>query len=537
MKHCERSLFSKLVFGLLGLLIVSGGTFAFCWISGSREALFKIENKVLSFSSHPEGLSVDGVLQLVTQSYREINLLAAKGIILWILFSVVSVFIGWRIYRSIVRPIRYLADYFDHTVFDEKTAPLFLTVQDRERSGVDDAACEVRRLFQGAEDLIRRLAEFQSFNIDRYLQQQARADALGAALRDGVFFLNGTQVVWANEIGRDLLSADRSGQGQGLEPQSPSNEAPLVLPFDLSEQNNPDSLAGAILALRENALTQEWKRRFLLYRFRSPVTESGKVVNFDSVVIAQDVTWMKEVEEAKSHFVGLLSHEVRTPVTSLLMASRLLQRSLGEGFDPKQKKLVDGMVRDVERLRDLVEDFFQASRIDLSSDGLTLRQTDLRRVLKHAVLAVRDEADSRRMAVDLAFDRELQDCTIEADGSKLSWAMMQLLGESVWYGARESSLRISMGSAQLSDGAQGFRIVVRNQGQPLTEELRVQLFDRKFAKYDLRVARSNPTGMSLAIAREIVVAHGGSLVLNPGYQEGMEFILMMPQQGGSERGL
>ena len=73
------------------------------------------------------------------------------------------------------------------------------------------------------------------------------------------------------------------------------------------------------------------------------------------------------------------------------------------------------------------------------------------------------------------------------------------------------------------------KVVVRSVGSPGMKALTDRIFQRHFAHYDLRIARSNSTGMSLAIAREVAEGHGGTLSLNSEYRDGVEFILTLPQ--------
>jgi signal transduction histidine kinase len=442
----------------------------------------------------------------------------------WLVFSLLFMVIGRKMYLYGVRPVRYLTQYFRAMDLSREVTPLFVDSEARRRSGVDDAAVEVQELFRGTEALVSRVRDFRSINIHRLVEQKARAEVLASASRDAVYFLRDTRVVWCNRLGAELL---------GLA----SRSATLPVDLALCSSSRQESLVRAILGARKKDTPVEWRvqdkedpgeiQAFLFTQNNADWRHWGEQLDFDSVVVGQDVSWIRQAEDAKTHFIGLLSHEVKTPVTSLLMATRLLQRS-SSSLNAVQKKLVDSSVRDVERLRELIDELFAASRFELDAEKLNFRVVDLRRLLSQSVRSTRAEAEARGVSMDLAFRCSELEVMARADAPRISWSLMQLITYLLRHSPRNSRIEVRMSEAMI-DSNHALRIVVRSVGSPAMAGLTERIFQRNFAHYDLRVARSNSTGMSLAIAREIAMGHGGTLALNSDYRDGAEFILTLPQ--------
>src|SRR5207248_8840813 len=110
---------------------------------------------------------------------------------------------------------------------------------------------------------------------------------------------------------------------------------------------------------------------------REPVEEVLERFQPNTLVLARDITIVRESQEAKSHFLGTLSHEVKTPVTSLTMATRLMKRNIEQIPSPALRSLVETCVVDVDRLRKLLEDLLTVTRFDTLAHQLELQSIDL----------------------------------------------------------------------------------------------------------------------------------------------------------------
>ena len=182
---------------------------------------------------------------------------------------------------------------------------------------------EIAETWERAGSLIRRVAVAREHDFKALQFQKERAELAASVLADGLFVVRNGEVAPQNPVGLRILEQLPEARERILQAVREGVEIPLEF-----EQPGLGTRQSFILGI------------------------AGWVQSHQAVVTARDITAQREGDRAKSHFIGLLSHEIRTPVTSLVMAIRLLQRSCGEFQNPVHQKLIQTSAKDVERLRD-----------------------------------------------------------------------------------------------------------------------------------------------------------------------------------------
>jgi K+-sensing histidine kinase KdpD len=211
----------------------------------------------------------------------------------------------------------------------------------------------------------------------------------------------------------------------------------------------------------------------------------------------------------KANFIAIASHELRTPATSVYGVLTTLQRRIDDLTPEVRDLLLRTGVEQGERLRHLLEELLDLSRLDSGAIKVDPKPLDVRTVLEQiARLAVPP-------GTPVSFDVP-RDLAAVADRIVLDRVVSNLLSNAARYG--EPPFRIS---AEQQDGQ--FRITVSDEGAGVPEELRSQLFER-FAPG----AETNGSGLGLAIARSYARAHGGDIVYDP-LDRGARFELILPQ--------
>jgi NtrC-family two-component system sensor histidine kinase KinB len=220
------------------------------------------------------------------------------------------------------------------------------------------------------------------------------------------------------------------------------------------------------------------------------------------------------------------------------MAIRLLQRSCSEFSNPVHQKLIQTSAKDVERLRELLDDLLSISRFESGAGGITLRSADLRRILKSSHESFRRDAQERGVHLEsYVQDSVLADeWSCEVDSSKLGWALSNLMLNAIRHTPRGGEVRVELRRSKAGDGRQFFEYRVRDSGPGIDPERLVRLMEPYAGVYDLRVARTDATGSGLSIARQIAESHGGSLRVCSDPGRGCEFQLRFQAREGSQDG-
>jgi K+-sensing histidine kinase KdpD len=342
--------------------------------------------------------------------------------------------------------------------------------------------------------------------------QELRADRIAAALKDGVFcvqrnHLDHLRIDYSNPVAKRILE---------LQPELEPQVLRLARTLDASAEEVPISIHDP-----ESQTTAY----FILSRIDS-------LSSRESIIMARNVTRSRESEMAKNHFLGLLSHEIRTPVTSLVMAIGLLERAADQFSNPVHEKLIRSASRDVDRLRELIEDLLSISRFRSGTPSIVRRRVDLRKILRGTFESFKYEADQRdlRMSVRIDGNDSPQDWICDVDPSKLGWALSILLQNAVRQSPKGAKVSVSLHRSRSSDGRPYFEFRVHDSGSCLSGSRVGQIMEPYSGQYELRIGRTEATGSGMSVVRQIAEAHGGSLRVCFSADSGSQFQLRFPSQ-------
>ncbi len=366
-------------------------------------------------------------------------------------------------------------------------------------------------------------------NYGKLLVEKQRADLIAASISDGILLLRGQEVLYANPIAERILDL-------------PSKTPVVGFRFDRQGQSALTAGAGAVVKALTSSLPVEFvfqrkdrKQYFLVQScpvaFDLKGVDKLQLENVEPnlLILAQDVTLLKESQEAKAHFLGTLSHEVKTPVTSLTMAIHLLDKSKDQFPDLTHQNLISTCAQDVDRLRGLLDDLMTVSRFDILAQRLELQKIDLGKLLSHAVQSFRMQAEEKEIqltqSIALPTDSvgTRKNLMITIDATKIAWALSNLLTNALRHTPRGGRVGVYLDTA--NDWAQ---IRVKDTGPGIELHRQERVFEKFNPYYDLRVARSGVVGAGLAIAKEIVTSHGGEIWVSSQPGSGAEFGFRLP---------
>ncbi len=223
-----------------------------------------------------------------------------------------------------------------------------------------------------------------------------------------------------------------------------------------------------------------------------------------------------QFDALRANFVAIASHELRTPATSVYgVLTTLLARDEQLTQSSRQELLRVGVAQG-ERLRRLLEELLDLSRLD--AGGVSVRPRPL--VLRSALGEIVSDALPTGASVELDVP---EDFVVVADRLVLDRVISNLLTNAARYGSEPITL-----SAEASDTH--VRIMVEDNGEGIDDDLRVRLFER-FSRTD---SANVGSGLGLAIARAYARAHGGDVVYDPG-ESGARFVLMIPQDSSPDQ--
>ena len=246
-----------------------------------------------------------------------------------------------------------------------------------------------------------------------------------------------------------------------------------------------------------------------------------------AVVVATDVTPEREAratrereEQFREMFVGILGHDLRSPLQVIVTSAMLLKRGVSSAED---RRFADAIVRAAGRMTRLTEDMLDMTLSRLGG-GMTINRQDVD--LCDMVTSSIDDlgADASRFFVDFQGDT-----AGHWDRARLGQVLINLLSNALKYGAPSEPIQIQIEGSSASS----VTVEVHNKGEPIAPDLLPIIFDPFRRGGDETRQKGEGVGLGLFIAEQIVLAHGGTISVRSSREEGTTFSFSLPRGEGA----
>jgi len=238
------------------------------------------------------------------------------------------------------------------------------------------------------------------------------------------------------------------------------------------------------------------------------------------VVVLQNITQLKQLEKTKSDFMSTVSHEFKTPLTSIMIGASLLEEmNIGE-LNNKQQDIIKTIKEEGEKLNLLVTNLLQISKLEAKKPVFNIEPVSINRIIEVALKTFREQANLKN--ISLNYDPKESLPKVNIDSEKVNWVVNNLISNALKFTK-------SNGSITIKSFLQEDRmcISVSDTGIGIPEEYRENIFDR-FVQVKEEDNEYQGTGLGLAIAKEIVEAHGGEIWCESTLSKGSTFIFTLP---------
>ena len=377
-----------------------------------------------------------------------------------------------------------------------------------------DTNDEFGRLGMEFNQMATHLARFHKMNIEEIISEKQKVEAILASIEDGLIVLDTKmKVKGINPAARRILNL----------------ESRDILESDCSEilpEPRIRNLIGKIIKAGNQSKVDEDERIITLdqgenqHHYLLSVTAiHGKTRNLSGIVLLlKDVTRLMEAERLKSEFIMAASHELRTPLTSLGMSIDLLLEHASEKIGKGDRELLDAAHEEIERLKALVSDLLDLSRIETGKIELEIKKVSVEPILTHIKSVFQNQMAIKSINFSIQSPDNLP--KIKADANKLMWVLTNLISNALRYVKKSGSIQI-LGSHV----GQYVHLSVKDDGPGIPYEYQTRIF-QKFVQ--IKEQEAGGTGLGLAICKEIVRAHGGSIWVESKPGDGSNFIFSVP---------
>jgi len=246
-----------------------------------------------------------------------------------------------------------------------------------------------------------------------------------------------------------------------------------------------------------------------------------------SIIIMEDVTLLMQNDEIKKDLFSTISHQLKTPLTSIRMALHLLLEENVGSLNEKQADLLVSARDESERLNGIIEDLLDIRRLESGNVKLSLAAVSPYNLVEEATTPFFRQAQDRGIRLEIDLPADLPD--VCADRSRILYVFANLLSNAIKYSPVGSVVRLA---AKKEGGKILFSVADNGLGIPKKYQKRI--FEKFF-----RVPGQNAeggVGLGLSIAKEIITAHHGQITFSSAEGQGSTFFFSLDQQDSLPKG-
>ena len=366
--------------------------------------------------------------------------------------------------------------------------------------------------------MTERLRRFEAMNIDEILLEKQKSETIVTSLRDAIVVsgADGT-ILHVNEGAEELFGLQRN-QMMGKPVADLTNDPILNSIFRTQEQSN--YFNQPFIEFISNG-----KTTYLHPRISPILSRYGE--REGTVFILQDVSEFKELDKMKSDFMATVSHEFRTPVTSMTMGADILRQRLLGPLTKAQEDLLESFKQDCDRLTKLVRDLLQLSKLESGKAAQREEHIQIKKLILSAVNQLQIQFNERGINLIVTVPETLP--TILGDEQQLSWVIVNLLNNALQYTSQGGKVELSACAKEDT-----LRLMVKDTGKGIPREY----FDKIFDKFVQVKHPNDPTpgsvGLGLSIVKDIVEMYGGKIWVESEVNKGSTFTVELPLSQGEE---
>ncbi|MDD4504726.1 MAG: ATP-binding protein, partial [Clostridiaceae bacterium] len=238
------------------------------------------------------------------------------------------------------------------------------------------------------------------------------------------------------------------------------------------------------------------------------------------IILLKDVTQLKQFEKARTDFISTISHEFKTPLTSIMMGtSMVLDESLG-ALNEEQQDVLNTIKEDGERLTKLVNDLLELSRIESGSSVFNMEPCSIDTVIDNSVKQFAIHAAHKNVNINTRVEENMP--KVIADYEKITWVLNNLISNALKYTDAGDEILIN---AFIKN--EKMQVSVKDTGIGIPEEFQEEIFN-KYVQVKGQDLEARGTGLGLAVVKEIVNTHGGEIWCESKLDTGSIFTFTLP---------
>ncbi|MEI2664679.1 two-component system histidine kinase PnpS [Rossellomorea sp. LJF3] len=242
------------------------------------------------------------------------------------------------------------------------------------------------------------------------------------------------------------------------------------------------------------------------------------------VVVFHDITELKKLEQMRKDFVANVSHELKTPITSIKGFSETLLD--GAMDDPETlKSFLDIILKESDRLQSLIQDLLELSKIEKQGFQLFVEKVEVAGLIEDVLPILKEKAKPKDISLQAVFESR---GTAEVDSYRLKQVFINLISNAIAYTPKGGNVSVTV-----QDDQDKVYVKVKDNGMGISQEELPRIFERFYRVDKARSRNSGGTGLGLAIVKHIIEAHEGDIEVESELEKGTTFTVTLNKRASS----
>ena len=246
----------------------------------------------------------------------------------------------------------------------------------------------------------------------------------------------------------------------------------------------------------------------------------GSIKESGTVIMLKNITEFHKLDVAKTTFISTISHELKTPISAILMSQQLLADNRVGGLNQEQKELSDSIRENGERLLSITGELLNMTQVESGALQLKLHITKPIELIDYAIKANQVQADKFHINIEVDYPKE-KISKLYVDSEKIAWVLTNLLSNAIRYSSEND--RVIIGALQQDE--HHVMLYVQDFGRGIDPRYHDSIFERYFRVPGTKIQGS---GLGLSISRDFVEAHNGTLTVESELGKGSKFVVTLP---------
>jgi two-component system, NtrC family, sensor histidine kinase KinB len=368
--------------------------------------------------------------------------------------------------------------------------------------------------------MVQRLKEYEETNLDQLLFEKKRMDAVVKNLEDGVLILDENKKI--------ILTNNSLLKLAGLKEEDTINKyaSDIAAINDLiktmiqnlikiGDTDQEEEIKPIKISL--NGKENYYSIEHIAVDLKSSVNKMTSLVGY--IIMLKNVTLFQQRDAAKTNLIATVSHELKTPLSSINLSIKLLEDARIGAINEEQKGLINSIRQQSIRLSKVVNELLDFSQAETGNIKLKITGVRPEDVVDLAVIALMMLLSEKKIQLETELIEPLP--FIKADLEKTVWVLVNIINNAIRYSPVGGTITL-----QVLEEVHFIKFIIKDQGPGIPEEDCGKIFE-KFVQVGNKTSKGS--GLGLAIAKEFVLAQGGKIWVESIIGKGSTFLFTIPK--------